>query len=258
MILLPHGGYPLIAATLSTMAWMTTVSHDGCDFARLTGPATKTLTFPNDYPFVELGFSSYRVPVFYEEYNEWLIRYSDACHPYDMIGQTETGQGDEWSFDFFWRCGSATHQIGIALGGAACLFLWVAATCVAITRLHWRLLGFQLALAAFFHLCSFLWFFNGLCYTEDTECFWFYGSNSSLAAFSLYIISFVSIFLKYPEPMVVKIVRGKVEAEFQTYEYTESILPPSEFDEASGIHSSSGFSGNSFNNRQRSQRDLVL
>ena len=280
MILLPHGGYPLIACTLSTMAWMTTMSHDGCDFARLTGPATTTLTAPNEYPFVELGFSSYRVPVFYEEYNEWQIRYSDACRPYDVFedmsdpsstsgsGSSSTSSSQQqWIFDFFWKVGSASHQIGLVLGGASCLFLWVSATCAAITKLNWRLLGVQLTLATFFHLSSFLWFFNGLCYTKGTECHWFYGSNSLIAALLLYFLSVVSIFAKYPEPTVVKIVRNRVEAGFQRYEYTEATNPPSEFDDASGIHSLTSH-GNSYassssksfrpNSRQRSQQREII
>ncbi len=279
MILLPHGGYPLIACTLSTMAWMTTVSHDGCDFSRLTGPAVSVLTSEDaNYPFIELGFTSYRVPVFYEEYNEWQIRYSDECRLYDRkynANAEESAVGNDWSFDFFWKVGSITHQIGLVLGGASCLFLWVSSTCAPITMLTWRLIGVQLSLAAFFHLSSFLWFFNGLCYIEESRCHSFYGSNSLAAALVLYFLSILSIFLKYPEPTVVKVVRTRVEAGFQRYEYTEATYPPSEIDEASGIHSLA--SSNSFgrghtatgavartgvstsgNNWQRSQRDIIV
>lgn len=234
-ILLPHGGYPLIAATLSTMAWITALSHDGCDFVRLTGPSAYTLTAPEEYPFIELGFRSYRVPVLYEDYNEWQIRYSDACRPYDVIRGEEND--NSFDFDIWWRIGSTTHYIGLVLGGAACMFLWVSSTCLAITKLNWRLLGIQLFLASFFHLSSFLWFFNGLCYTEGTECHWFYGSNSLIGAIALYFFSCVTIFVKYPESTVVKLMRTKVVEDFQRYEYTEATVPPSDFDETSGIHS---------------------
>ena len=170
------------------------------------------------------------------------------------------------TFDFFWKVGSATHQIGLVLGGAACgLFPWVSATCAAIAKLNWRLLGIvQLMLATFFHLSSFFL----VRYTEGTEYHWFYASNSLLiAALLLYCLSIVSIFAKYPEPTVVKIVRNRVEAGFQRYEYTEATNPPSEFDDASGIHSLTSH-GNSYassssksfrpNSRQRSQQRGII
>jgi len=249
MILLPHGGYPLVVATLASMAWMTTISHDGCDFVRITGPAVEKLTNSDTYPFAELGFRSFRIPTFYPDFNEWQIRYSDSCLSYDVLG-------DE-AFDSFWIIASTTNSIGMVFGGAACLFLWVSATCVAITRLNWRLLGAQLMLAAFFHVCSFFWFFNNLCYIEGSVCHWFYGSNSNVAAFGLYLISSVCILLKYPEPTLVKLVRRRVEADFQKYEKSEVTQPPSEFDASSAIHSVSGFS-NTGSNRQRSLRGMYV
>ena len=267
MIICPHGGYPLIVSTLATMAWMTVVSHDGCDFARLTGTSTQTLTAPYEFPFVELGFNSYRTPVFYEEFNEWQIRYSDACHPYDMIGQEQegtdgAGANSKWTFDLFWKAGSVAHQIGLALGGAACLFLWATAICIPITELNWRILGVQLAVAAFFHFASFLWFFNSLCNTEGTQCHWFYGSNTAFGSLALYLLTSICIFLKYPEATVSKMVRKRVEADFQKYEYTEATAA-SEFDDASGIHSLGGFKSvlsrtTSVASRQRSPSNIIV
>lgn len=309
MILLPHGGYPLIAATLSTMAFLTTLSHDGCDFARLTGsaldflPNMYTYTDGNgnqltyQYPFVELGFYKYRVPVFYEQYQEWQVRYSDECQMYpnssnvnhnNLLNESESDNGDNgdngdeigdadrdrtvarrmddtqqqnqaqqrqqsgqssaeefWSFDFFWKVGSTSHLIGLVLGGAASLFLWVAASCTPLTHLQWKLVGFQLSLTTFFHIASFLWFFNSLCYREDTTCHWFYGANSLIAAVALYAFAAISVFVKYPEPTVVKIVRERVEQDFQRYEYTETTFAPSEFDEASGVHSFASYGNHS-------------
>eukprot|EP00979_Chaetoceros_neogracilis_P016434 scaffold8027_cov318-Chaetoceros_neogracile.AAC.2 len=271
MIICPHGGYPLLVSTLATMAWMNISSMDGCDFARLTGPSTHTLTAPNEFPFVELGFNSFRTPIFYPEFNEWQMRYSDGCHPYDMIGQEQEQGGDDvsnsnsayrWSFDFFWKIGSASNQIGLVLGGATCLFLWASAICIPVTELNWRILGAQLALAAFFHLGSFLWFFNSLCYTEGTVCHWFYGSNTAIGSLALYLFSSICIFAKYPEPTVIKMVRKRVEADFQSYEYTEATAP-SEFDDASDIHSLGGFRSAmsrtaSASGRQRSQNHIIV
>ena len=58
MCLLPHGGYALIPATLSTMACLTTLSHDGCDYATLHGKVVDILTHTDGfYSFIEIGFS---------------------------------------------------------------------------------------------------------------------------------------------------------------------------------------------------------
>ncbi len=89
----------------------------------------------------------------------------------------------QWTFDFFWKMGLATHQTGLVLGGAAYLFLWVSATCAEIINLNWRLVGVALLMpTTFFHFSSFL-----LCYTEGTECHWFYASNFLLIA-ALFLI----------------------------------------------------------------------
>ncbi len=230
------------------------MSFDGCDFSRLTGPAVSMFSpAGTEYPFIEVGFTSYRVPSFYEGYNEWQIRFIDQCrlygHKYDASGEMLTtiefaGSTNDWSLGVFWKLGSVTHQIGLVLGGASCLFLWVSSICLPITKHTWTLIGVQLSLAAFFHLSSFLWFFNGMCRIEHSVCHFFYGSKSLVGAIILYFLSILSIFLAYPEPTVVKIVRTKVEAEFQRYEYTAATSLGSEIDEASGIYSLT--SGNSF------------
>lgn len=265
MILLPHGGYPLLVATLATMAWMTALSYDGCDFVRITGPAVSKLSPSSttqqdfEYPFAELGFHSYRLPSFYPNYEQWHVKYSETClnYPSDVMYESK---------DAFWSIGSLAHACGLVLGGASCLFLWVTATCAAVTRIHWRLLGGQLSLAAFCHAFSLLWFFNALCYVQDSICHWFYGSQCTVATIGLYAIAAVCVWIKYPEPTLVKLVRRRVEADFQRYERSEVTMPPSDFDEASGIHSVSGFGINGSDrdlmtgntNRQRSTRNMIL
>ena len=273
MILCPHGGFSLLVATLSSMAYLTTVSHDGCDFARITGPPTIALTAPYEYPFVELGFNSFRTPVFYEELNEWQIRYSDKCRSYDSIASIantseENEKGDngktKWKFDIFWKFGHIAHQIGLILGGSACLFLWTTAICIPITELNWKLLGLQIGIAALFHLGSFLWFFNDLCFQEGGECHWFYGSNTSIGSLVLYLFSSICILCKYPEPKVVKMVRSKVKEDFQQYEYSVGTGAMTEYDDASGIQSlgfqsaASSRGGRGYSDRSRSQKKIIV
>eukprot|EP00551_Chaetoceros_affinis_P007943 CAMPEP_0203678946 /NCGR_PEP_ID=MMETSP0090-20130426/33746_1 /ASSEMBLY_ACC=CAM_ASM_001088 /TAXON_ID=426623 /ORGANISM="Chaetoceros affinis, Strain CCMP159" /LENGTH=137 /DNA_ID=CAMNT_0050546395 /DNA_START=34 /DNA_END=444 /DNA_ORIENTATION=+ len=137
MIILPHGGYALIPATLATMAWMTSLSLDGCDYARLTGPAVESLTNSNIYPYVEIGFHSYRIPSFYSDFELWKLRFSDPCVAYNIFDEQQHEDFDEegkQQFDapvvidptggFFWSIGSMSHKIGTIVGGAATMFLW--------------------------------------------------------------------------------------------------------------------------------------
>lgn len=95
MIILPHGGWALIPATLATMAWMTALSLDGCDYARLTGPAVKTLTQSSIYPYVEIGFTTYRIPNFYSNYQTWSIRFNDPRIPYGQIDFTKSNSNND-------------------------------------------------------------------------------------------------------------------------------------------------------------------
>jgi hypothetical protein len=213
MIILPHGGYPLIVCTLATMAWMTIMSNDGCDFAHLEGEkaienVTGGINFENA-EFLQLGFSCYRIPDDGDK-----ISYSE--------GTEYNGTG------FWWGSASFFQKIGLAFGGAACLFLWVSTICSPITRFEWRLIGIMLIATSIAHLLTYFWFLNDLCSIKDCEdchCKWSYGSWSLMAAVFLYAVAIVCIFVKYPEPTVVKIVRNRVEATLQ------NVTATSEFDE---------------------------
>ena len=254
MIILPHGGWALIPATLATMAWMTALSLDGCDYARLTGLAVKTLTQSSIYPYVEIGFTTYRIPNFYSEYQTWSIRFNDPRIPYGQIDFTSSTKNDQSSsssdfgirekneqYDgerkldldeesaraatridpsrgFFWSLGSMSHKFGIVFGGSAALFFWVPCLCLSYSERTWRIGGMQLIFAAFFHLFSLVWFFNSLCLERASKCHWHYGSYASLISVLLYSASFVCVFWRYPKPIVVRMVQERIEKEFQRYE----------------------------------------
>ena len=151
--------------------------------------------------------------------------------------------------------GLATHQTGLVLGGAAYLFLWVSATCAEIINLNWRLVGVALLMpTTFFHFSSFL-----LCYTEGTECHWFYASNFLLIA-ALFLICqpWGQNSLEQPG--------SKLAFKDTSIRKLTSSSHPVNFDDANGIHSLT--SGNSHtlnsnksfrpNNRQRSQREIIV
>ena len=54
--LLPHGGYTLILATLSTLGWICSLAQDGCDYSRLEGPTVEALTNVGGVPYLEGEF----------------------------------------------------------------------------------------------------------------------------------------------------------------------------------------------------------
>ncbi len=249
MIILPHGAWALIPATLATMAWMTALSLDGCDFARLTGPAVTKLTHSHIYPFVEIGFRTYRVPNFYSNFQTWEIRFNDPRIPYGEIEyQHRSLEGIDSSIDststdhvedvtviqnlderdenviinpthgFFWKLGSMGHTLGILFGGSATLFLWVPCLCLSCSERIWRIGGLKLLLASFFHFLSFLWFFNSLCMERASKCNWHYGSYAIVITFLLYIAGFFCVFMIYPKPVIERLVQERIEKEFQRYE----------------------------------------
>lgn len=232
MIILPHGGFPLIPATLATMAWMTSLTLDGCDYVRLTGPAVEILTQSKIYPYVDIGFHSYRVPSFYDTYESWEMRLSDPCLAYDIdfsispsgLLEKDSQQNDriEKNMDptigFFWSIGRMSHKVATVVGGSAALFMWVPCLCLSFTERTWRIGGLKLLIAAFFQLGSMVWFFNMLCMERGSKCHWYYGSYSSMASFALYITASICIFLKYPRPIIVQMVRDRIEEEFQRYQ----------------------------------------
>ena len=217
MMLLPHGGYPLFPAALSAMAWIASLSQDGCDYARISGPEVTTLTNSDEYPFAEVGFDSYRVPTYYPEHGVWRVLYTAGCLPYDY-GDEGTTEGSantgDWSYDIYWKVGRTTHLIASIFGGAGCLFLWFAAMCMVFTKRTWHLGGAELMVAAFFQCMSFFWFANEICSSEETKCHLFFGSKMDIASACLYIVAAASIFLKYPEPKVVKYLKKSIEADY--------------------------------------------
>jgi hypothetical protein len=79
--LLPHGGYTLIPATLSTVAWLASLSQDGCDYARLTGFIVASATKSASVEFLEVGFTAYREPVL--DGDDWKIQRTGECLAYD-------------------------------------------------------------------------------------------------------------------------------------------------------------------------------
>jgi hypothetical protein len=207
--IMPHGGMILIPITLTTLAWVASISTDGCDYSRLTGPGVKILTGSSVVPYVDLGMNAYRIPEFYPASNSWRVVYNDECLSY------------QYSFeDRAWLAGKRFSFLALWCGGASMMFLWVG-TFLVLKPGHWKTAGVGVACAFLFQVFSFVWFNTSLCHTksksieefksgEDAEtsaetgassCSLFYGSRCSIASTTLYLIaSLMILFGEYPAP----------------------------------------------------------
>eukprot|EP00555_Chaetoceros_dichaeta_P000794 CAMPEP_0198277414 /NCGR_PEP_ID=MMETSP1447-20131203/65836_1 /TAXON_ID=420782 /ORGANISM="Chaetoceros dichaeta, Strain CCMP1751" /LENGTH=252 /DNA_ID=CAMNT_0043972433 /DNA_START=58 /DNA_END=816 /DNA_ORIENTATION=+ len=203
--LLPHGGYPLLPATLSSMAWITSLSQDGCDYAKLSGNAAFRLTNTESIPWVAVGFNSYRIPEYYAD--KWQFQYSDDCISID----------NEWNSDSFWQFASVMSTISTIVGGGGCLFLWTVAVGLVVSKRTWRWGGIQFMIATVCNILSFLWFANRRCTEEGSECSLLYGSKANTASLTFYAAASFSILSKYPDPKVLKLVKKNYDHEFQQF-----------------------------------------
>ena len=184
--LLPHGGYTLIPAVLSTVAWLASLSQDGCDFARLTGFIVAEATQSTSVEFLEVGYTAYREPTL--EGDEWKVQYTGTCLAYDP---------DIFTQDAFWVAAKAFAFVALVLGGGGALFLWFS-SCFVFSRGTWKWAGYEVLLASIFQSLAFLWFATKICNTGDSQCTPSYGSKTAIAAAALWFVSALVIFCRYP------------------------------------------------------------
>eukprot|EP00568_Trieres_chinensis_P015465 CAMPEP_0183318522 /NCGR_PEP_ID=MMETSP0160_2-20130417/60961_1 /TAXON_ID=2839 ORGANISM="Odontella Sinensis, Strain Grunow 1884" /NCGR_SAMPLE_ID=MMETSP0160_2 /ASSEMBLY_ACC=CAM_ASM_000250 /LENGTH=239 /DNA_ID=CAMNT_0025484803 /DNA_START=130 /DNA_END=845 /DNA_ORIENTATION=- len=109
--LLPHGGYTLIPATLSTMAWVASLAQDGCDYAKLTGPIVSEMTTSSSssssFPYLEVGFNAFRAPVLKSD-GTWVVDYDSQCLQYDPLYVT---------MDNYWTAAKLAEFLSLVFGG---------------------------------------------------------------------------------------------------------------------------------------------
>eukprot|EP00545_Synedropsis_sp_CCMP1620_P005545 CAMPEP_0119015100 /NCGR_PEP_ID=MMETSP1176-20130426/10559_1 /TAXON_ID=265551 /ORGANISM="Synedropsis recta cf, Strain CCMP1620" /LENGTH=244 /DNA_ID=CAMNT_0006968367 /DNA_START=191 /DNA_END=925 /DNA_ORIENTATION=- len=187
---LPHGAYSLFPAVLCTLAWLASLSQDGCDYSSVSGSVVQQIAKNKDVPFVEIGFVAYREPTYNEEDKTWNVAYTGACATYDPDLE-----------DSFWKAAKGFAFGALVLGGASSLFLWFS-TCFIFSRGTWRWAGYQVVLAFICQALAFLWFGTAICKDEDNSCDLFYGSKADIAASVLWFASAVLIFARYPKPQL--------------------------------------------------------
>ena len=83
--MLPHGAYGLVPSVLTTLAWLAALFQDSCDYAHLTGPIVEDLAVDSERvpPYLEVGFSGYREPIYDENRDDWYTDYTSRCFNYD-------------------------------------------------------------------------------------------------------------------------------------------------------------------------------
>lgn len=199
--LLPHGGYTLIPAVLSTVAWLASLSQDGCDYARLTGFIVATATQTKEVEFLEVGFTAYREPIL--DGDEWRIQYTGTCLAYDE---------DIFNQDAYWTAAKAFAFISLVLGGGGALFLWFSSCCV-FSRGTWKWAGYEVLLAGIFQSLAFLWFATAICNTGDSQCTPSYGGKADIAAAALWLTSAMTIFCRYPAPKAMELDEDEDEVQ---------------------------------------------
>lgn len=186
--LLPHGAYTLVPAVLSTLAWFASLSQDGCDYARVTGPIVEEATESKAIPFIEMGLVAYREATYDPDSKSWKGTYTGDCIDYDE---------DLFTMDGYWKAGKGFAFLAIVLGGGGALFLWFS-SCFVFSPGTWRWAGYEVFIASFFQGMQFIWFQNEVC--RENDCSLYYGSNLDIAAATLWFVAAMFIFCRYPAP----------------------------------------------------------
>jgi hypothetical protein len=186
--LLPHGSYALIPAVLTTMAWISALFQEGCDFARASGDIVNQLATSEGTPWLEVGFSAYREPRFNERTNQWEVVYTGAClaYPETVV-----------HIDGTWKVSKGFTFLALVFGGGATFFLWFS-TCCIFSRATWRLAGYEVLAAAITQALAFTWFKTEMC--QSNSCEMFRGSQADTMACTLWTIAAMFIFCHYPKP----------------------------------------------------------
>lgn len=190
-LFLPHGLYAVMPALFSTFAWLSSLTQDGCDYARLTGPIVTEITNDPNVPFLDVGFNQYRVPELDSVTGRWIVDYRLPCEDYDE---------DFVNMDGYWKVSKGTAFLSLVFGGGGALFLWFS-SCFVFSRGTWRWAGYELLAATIFQALSFLWFLTSMCHGSDGKdsCYLYYGSKTDILAASFWGVSVLLIFGRYPK-----------------------------------------------------------
>lgn len=186
--ILPQGVWPVVPTLFTTLAWISSLFQNDCDYARVSGDIVQVLATNPRTPWLEIGYKAYREP---REVSEgvWEASFRGRCLQYPNNVNT--------SDDLFWKLSIMFNFLALVLGGGATFFLWFS-TCCTFSKGTWRWTGYEVFLASTFQAASFVFFKTDLCVQNKCELFW--GSRSDMTAAALWMLAAVAIFVYYPEP----------------------------------------------------------
>jgi len=161
-----------------------------CDYASLTGDTAQLLSGNSSTPFVEVGLSAYRSPVYNEDSDQWTMPFQGSCvrYPPDVV-----------TFDASWNVAKGCAFCALVFGGGGALFLWFS-SCFVFSPITWRWAGYEVFIASILQTLTFVWFNTSMCKTNGSDCSLFFGSKLDIIAAVFWMVSAISIFLKYPKP----------------------------------------------------------
>lgn len=185
-LLLPHGVYSLLAAVLTTMGWLSALFLQGCNYAKVSGAITGSVT-ALDVPYIFVGLQSYGVPEYSTSASKWEYSPTSECSVYPSAVH----------MDAAWNASKGFSFLALVLGGGATFYLWIS-TCCRFSRGSWRWAGYEVAAACFFQALSFVWFLTQVC--RSNRCDLFNGSKADILATTFWFVAAVLIFSYYPAP----------------------------------------------------------
>jgi len=170
------------------MAWIASLSQDGCDYARVSGPAINGITGTSEVPYIEIGLNGIRQPTYDTTIGIWDTNISTECLALPSNINT----------DIYWKLAKAFAFISLVFGGGAALFIWFT-TFFVFGPGTWKWAGYEVLLASLFQAFAFIWFNTSIC-RNNNVCSLYFGSKADIVSATFWFASALSIFWKYPIP----------------------------------------------------------
>jgi len=160
-----------------------------CDYASLRGNNVALLSGDTAMPFSEVGLSFYRLPSYSQELNTWTAPLTGEClvYPPDI------------PMDATWTFAKVCSFLALVFGGGGALFLWFS-SCFVFGPGTWRWAGYEVLIASVLQSLTFVFFNTAMCKTNESHCSLFLGSKLDIVSAVFWLVSALSIFLKYPYP----------------------------------------------------------
>ena len=154
-----------------SLAFSSSLSKDGCDYSRITGPIVAEITNNPDTPFVDAGLNRYRAPIVNDS-GDWVLDYTVQCEEYNP---------DVVTIDSAWRLAKFTSFLSLVLGGGGTMYILLS-SCLVFRESAWRWASYELLAAVMFQILTYSWFATSICLATNIWYLGFRGFNYSKIA----------------------------------------------------------------------------